>query len=665
MEGLSGMYPPQESFSAAANCKSLDEYKALYEESISNPESFWGRIAERFHWEKKYDTVRAPWNFVKPADDSDEPPVSTKWFAGGTTNVCYNCVDKHVKDGQGDKVAFIYEGNDLEDEERKMTYSQLLEEVQRFANVLKSFGVKKGDCVAIYMPMILELPIAMLACARIGAVHSVVFGGFAADALASRCVDSQSKVIVTADGVMRGTKPIDLKGVVDHAIQVCAEEGLKIENCLCVRRLGDKHPVEWSAIDTWYHEVRDTVPAECAVEWMDSEAPLFMLYTSGSTGKPKGVLHTTGGYMVMAWTTVHYVFDHKPTDVYWCTADCGWITGHTYVAYGPLLNCSTQVVFEGVPTHPSPSRMWDIVDRLKVSIFYTAPTLIRALMAKGDEHPNKHDLGSLRVLGSVGEPINPEAWRWYYEVIGKKRCPIADTWWQTETGANMITILPGAVPMKPGSATLPFFGIEPVVIDVQTGKELEGEASGYLCIKSPWPSMMRTLHGDHKRYEATYFSQCKGYYFTSDGCKRDKDGYYWITGRVDDVINVSGHRIGTAEVESVFVAHEKISEAAAVGYPHPVKGEGIYVYAVPNHGVTGTPELAKELIMSVRGEIGAFASPDIVHWAEHGVPKTRSGKIMRRILRKIAHGEEDQLGDISTLADPSVVENLIQSKPKI
>ena len=637
---LAESYPPADDFVSKANCKGMDEYKRLYEQSISDPDTFWGNIAEQFHWDKKWDTVRGAWNFTKADEGAEGAPVATTWFEGGTTNICYNCVDKHVKDGKGDKIAFIYEGNDLADEKREMTYTQVLEEVQRFANILKGMGVAKGDRVAIYLPMILELPIAMLACARIGAIHSVVFGGFAAESLASRCVDSQCTVIVTADGVMRGQKPIDLKGVADSAIASCAESGLTIKHLLCVKRLGEAHKIAWNAIDKWYHEAREEVSAECPVEWVNAEDPLFMLYTSGSTGKPKGVVHTTAGYMVNAWATVHYVFDHKPEDVYWCTADCGWITGHTYVAYGPMLNASTQVVFEGVPTYPTPARMWDIVERCKVSIFYTAPTLIRALMAKGDEHPNKHDLSTLRVLGSVGEPINPEAWRWYYEVIGKKRCPISDTWWQTETGANMITILPGCTPMKPGSATLPFFGVEPVVIDVQTGKEIVGEGSGYLCIKSPWPSMMRTLYGDHSRFEATYFSQCKGYYFTSDGCRRDKDGYYWITGRVDDVINVSGHRIGTAEVESVFVANSKISEAAAVGYPHPVKGEGIYIYVVPNQDVEGSDALKKELINEVRSIIGAFAAPDVIHWAPSGVPKTRSGKIMRRILRKIAHGQE-------------------------
>ncbi|KAJ9467530.1 Acetyl-coenzyme A synthetase [Diplonema papillatum] len=658
------VYPP-EGFAEKANVKSFEEYKKMYDESINDPAAFWGRLAKRFHWEKEWESVGPEYNFVQPADGSDEPPVSCTWFKGGTTNLCYNCVDKHVKDGNGDRTAFIWEGNDLSDESRKMSYSEVLAEVQVMANVLKKLGVKKGDRVAIYMPMILELPIAMLACARIGAVHSVVFGGFAAESLQSRCLDSETALIICADGAMRGAKPIELKKVVDNAVHRCHSHGFDVPHVLTVKHVGDKCPVEWNAPrDVWYHEAREEVEKECPVEWMDAEDPLFMLYTSGSTGTPKGVLHTTGGYMVGAWATVHYIFDYQPHDVFWCTADCGWITGHTYVAYGPMLNCATQVVFEGVPTHPDFGRMWNIVDKHQVSIFYTAPTLIRALMGKGDEWVKKYKRTSLRVLGSVGEPINPEAWWWYYQVVGNKQAPIVDTWWQTETGGNMLTSLPGAIPMKPGCATLPFFGVVPAVVDVQTNEELEGEASGYLVLKKPWPSIMRTVYGNHKRFERTYFSQHKGSYFTSDGCRRDKDGYYWITGRVDDVINVSGHRIGTAEVENVFVAHPKISEAAAAAYPHHIKGEGIYVFAVPIEGVDGTPELQKELVGLVRSEIGAFAAPDIIHWAPKGVPKTRSGKIMRRILRKIAADQEDELGDISTLADPSVVQFLIDSKPK-
>eukprot|EP01063_Lacrimia_lanifica_P026435 TRINITY_DN3562_c0_g1_i1.p1 TRINITY_DN3562_c0_g1~~TRINITY_DN3562_c0_g1_i1.p1 ORF type:complete len:668 (+),score=268.15 TRINITY_DN3562_c0_g1_i1:57-2060(+) len=658
---------PSAEFSRNANCKSMTEYNALYEESIKNPEQFWGRLANKMHWEVPFASVGPKYNFKKPAVTNygvaAGERVHAHYFEGGRTNMCYNCVDKHVKDGKGDKVAFIWEGNDVTDATKTMTYSEVLKEVQIFANVLQKLGVKKGSRVAIYMPMVLELPIAMLACCRLGAIHSVVFGGFAADSLASRIVDAQSDVIITADAVMRGAKKIDLKGVVDAAVVKAAEMGAPASHVLCLKRLGTE--VKWNPkIDVWYHEVRTTVPQVCPVEWMDAEDPLFMLYTSGSTGKPKGVLHTTGGYMVGCYATCYYVFDLQEKDVYWCTADCGWITGHSYITYGPMLNGVTQVVFEGVPTYPDAGRMWDIVQRHKVTVFYTAPTLIRALMAKGEAPVKKYNRDSLRLLGTVGEPINPEAWKWYYNVVGNGRCPIVDTWWQTETGSNMLTSIPGATYMKPGSATKPFFGVQPVVIDIQTGKELEGEASGYLCIKSPWPSMMRTVYGDHGRFEATYFSQCKGYYFTGDGCRRDEDGDIWITGRVDDVINVSGHRIGTAEVESVFVAHPKIAEAATIGYPHPIKGEGIYVYAVPKAGETVSDALAKELIKKVRADIGAFAAPDIIHWAPQGVPKTRSGKIMRRILRKIAHDQEDELGDISTLADPSVVQLLIDSKPK-
>eukprot|EP01063_Lacrimia_lanifica_P026437 TRINITY_DN3562_c0_g1_i3.p1 TRINITY_DN3562_c0_g1~~TRINITY_DN3562_c0_g1_i3.p1 ORF type:complete len:669 (+),score=314.98 TRINITY_DN3562_c0_g1_i3:66-2072(+) len=666
MAGLQDKYYPSAEFSQKANIKSEEEYNAMYKQSIEDPEAFWGKMASQFHWEKKWEKVGPEYNFVKPEEGSDEPAVSAKWFQGGTTNLCYNCVDRIVKDGKGDKVAYLWEPNDSAEEAKSLTYADVLDEVQRFANVLKKLGVKRGDRVAIYLPMICELPISMLACARIGAVHSVVFGGFASDALASRCVDSEAKLIITADGVFRGQKIINLKKIADEAVVKAKEQGYEIPHVLTITRLGaEKCPVNFTeGLDVKYEDAKKEVDAECPVEWMDAEDPLFMLYTSGSTGKPKGVLHTTGGYMCGAWSTCHYVFDLQENDVFWCTADCGWITGHTYITYGPMLNGATQVVFEGVPTFPDAGRMWEVVAKYRVSVFYTAPTLVRALMAKGEEWVTKHDRSTLRLLGSVGEPINPEAWKWYFEVVGEQRCPIVDTWWQTETGSNMLTSIPGATYMKPGSATKPFFGVQPVVIDIQTGKELEGEASGYLCIKSPWPSMMRTVYGDHGRFEATYFSQCKGYYFTGDGCRRDADGDIWITGRVDDVINVSGHRIGTAEVESVFVAHDKISEAAAVGYPHSVKGEGIYVYVVPNAGVEGTQELAKELIMAVRAQIGAFASPDIIHWADNGVPKTRSGKIMRRILRKIAHDQEDELGDISTLADPSVVQLLIDSKPK-
>eukprot|EP01060_Flectonema_neradi_P007444 TRINITY_DN15191_c0_g1_i1.p1 TRINITY_DN15191_c0_g1~~TRINITY_DN15191_c0_g1_i1.p1 ORF type:complete len:700 (+),score=183.54 TRINITY_DN15191_c0_g1_i1:148-2100(+) len=647
----------------------------MYKESIEDPDTFWAKFAENFHWEKKWDKVRGEWNFKE-----GDKPISAKWFEGGTTNMCYNCIDKHVKDGKGDRIAYYYEPNDGEkDPRRSVTYAEVLKEVQLMANVLRKLGVKKGDRVAIYLPMILELPISMLACARIGAIHSVVFGGFAPESLSSRLIDSKAAVVITADGVNRGPKPLALKKVVDSAIKLTAEgSDHTVTDVVVVKRLGLPELVEWNdKIDHWYDEIKTTVEADCPVEWMEAEDPLFMLYTSGSTGTPKGVLHTTGGYMLGAWATVRYVFDlQEETDVFWCTADCGWITGHTYIAYGPMLNAATQVIFEGVPTYPDASRMWDIVDRYNVSIFYTAPTLIRALQSKGEEPVKKHKRTSLRLLGSVGEPINPSAWKWYNEVVGDSRCPIVDTWWQTETGSNMITSLPGAIPTKPGAASLPFFGVEPVIVKVETetlSEEerlkqvptvLEGECEGYLCIKSPWPSMMRTLYNNHARYEKTYFNTCQGYYFTGDGCRRDADGYYWITGRVDDVINVSGHRIGTAEVEQVFCSHSGIAEAAAVGYPHAIKGEGIYVYVSPKQGIEGTPELAQELTTLVRSKIGAFAAPDVIHWAPDILPKTASGKIVRRVLRKIAAHQEEELGDMSTVNNGDViVKKLVESRP--
>jgi len=663
------IFQPPAAFASNAHCSSLDQYKEMYKESIESPETFWSTIAERFHWERKWEKVGPTFNFEK----EEGKPISIEWFTGGKTNLCYNCLDRNVEQGKGDKVCFIWEGNDPRtDEPIKKTYAEVLKEVQIWANVLKAQGVGKGDRVAIYMPMVLELPMVMLACARIGAVHSVIFGGFAAESMSSRIIDSAAKVIVTTDGVMRGEKLIELKKVADTAAESAAKGGVQVKSMIVVRRLGNEKmeaskkgsSVQWiEGRDMWYHDIRDKVSSECAVEWMDAEDPLFMLYTSGSTGNPKGVLHTTGGYMIGAYTSVRYIFDMHDEDIYWCTADCGWITGHTYIAYGPLLNGATQIIFEGVPTFPDAGRLWEIVDKHAVTIFYTAPTAVRALMQKGNDPVKKHHRTSLRLLGSVGEPINPEAWHWYNDIVGNSKCPIVDTWWQTETGSILITPLPGATPTKPGSATFPFFGCDPRVIDIQSGKELEGPGSGYLCIKRPWPSMMRTVWGDHGRFEATYFSQQKGYYFTGDACRRDKDGYIWITGRVDDVVNVSGHRIGTAEVESVIASNPNCAEAAVVGYPHAVKGEGIYVYAVPMAGVEPSPELEKAFVAKVRSEIGAFAAPDVIHWAPTGVPKTRSGKIMRRILRKIAHGEEDSLGDISTLADPSVVEMLLKTRP--
>eukprot|EP00164_Ancoracysta_twista_P008614 GFYU01012510.1.p1 GENE.GFYU01012510.1~~GFYU01012510.1.p1 ORF type:complete len:654 (+),score=236.46 GFYU01012510.1:64-2025(+) len=651
---LKSVYQPDPAVSQRAHVKSMDEYKKMYDRSINDPEGFWSDIANTFHWEKQWDKVRE-WNFSKKAGR-----VSVEWFIGGKTNLCYNCVDRHVEKF-GDKKALLWEGNDV-GEDSALTFKELKDQVCKFANVLKSMGVKKGDPVCIYLPMVNELPISMLACARIGAVHSVVFGGFSAHALSDRVMDCKSRVIVTADGVLRGKKPIHLKDVVDEAIQMCAEKGHGVEHSIVYRRLADKIDIKWNAsTDKWWHEVMDAASTECKVEWMDAEDPLFILYTSGSTGTPKGVQHTTGGYMIYTATTFKYIFDNHDDDVWWCTADCGWITGHSYIVYGPLLNAASCVVFEGVPTHPDSGRFWEVVDKYKVTQFYTAPTAIRALMRFGDDPVKKYNRSSLRILGSVGEPINPEAWRWYHEVVGDKRCPIVDTWWQTETGGIMITPLPGATPLKPGSATLPFFGIKPAVLD-QDGKTLDGECEGYLVISEPWPSTLRTVYGNHERYEAGYFGMFDGYYLTGDGCKRDKDGYYWLTGRIDDIINVSGHRIGTAEIESALVLHPAVAEAAVVGYPHDIKGEGIYAYVTLKAGYEYNNELIAPLKGQCRSEIGAIATPDVIHWAP-GLPKTRSGKIMRRILRKIAHNEHDTLGDVSTLAEPAVVEQLIKSKP--
>jgi len=568
-----------------------------------------------------------------------------------------------VEAGRGDATAVLWEGNDVGDDAR-LTYKELLDLTCRIANWLKAAGVRKGDRVALYMPMVPELPAAMLACARIGAVHSVVFAGFSSDSLADRLQDAESAVVLTCSGVLRGKKSIGLKAIVDEAAALCAAKGFQVRKCLVYehKAVPRAQCPFTEGRDEWWADAVPGQPAECPPEWVASEDPLFMLYTSGSTGKPKGVLHTTAGYMVYAATTVKYIFDAKPGDVYWCTADCGWITGHTYLTYGPLLNGVATVVFEGVPTYPDAGRCWEVVAKYGVTQFYTAPTAIRALMAKGDEYVRKHDRSSLRLLGSVGEPINPEAWRWYHEVVGEGRCPIVDTWWQTETGGIMITPLPGAWATKPGSATLPFFGVQPCVLDPEKGTELEGACEGVLCVKQPWPSMMRTVYGDHERYEATYFQAYPGYYFSGDGCRRDEDGYYWITGRVDDVINVSGHRIGTAEVESALVLHEACSEAAVVGYEHPIKGQGIYAFITLMDGVEPSEEVRQGLVMIVRSKIGAFAAPDCIHWAP-GLPKTRSGKIMRRILRKLASGETT-FGDTSTLADPGVVDVLLSMKGK-
>ena len=642
---MSDLYPVPADFAAQANV-TAEQYTSMYAQSIENPEKFWAEQA------KKYLTWFKPWQSVMDWNFGENPSI--KWFEGATLNVSYNCLDRHLET-RGDQTAIIWESDDP-NEHRTITYTELHEEVCKFANVLKGRGVKKGDRVSIYMPMVPEAAVVMLACTRIGAVHSVVFGGFSPDALRSRILDSNCQVVITADQSIRGGKKVPLKSNADKALEGCPN----VHTCLVLRRGGD--PVEWvEGRDVWYHEAITQASADCPAEAMDAEDPLFILYTSGSTGKPKGVLHTTGGYLLQAAMTHKLVFDYKDGEVYWCTADVGWVTGHTYIVYGPLANGAITLMYEGIPTHPDISRFWQICDKHNVAIFYTAPTAIRALMAAGDEPVKQTSRASLRVLGTVGEPINPEAWDWYYRVVGDSRCPIVDTWWQTETGTHMLTPLPGAIALKPGSATVPFFGVEPVLLD-EEGKEIKGNpASGNLAIKRPWPSMMRTLYGDHQRFFDTYFSQYPGYYFTGDGCRRDEDGYYWITGRVDDVLNVSGHRLGTAEIESALVLHEKVAEAAVVGYPHEITGQGIYAYVTLMSGVQGNDDLKAELVAQVRKEIGPIAKINLLQWAP-GLPKTRSGKIMRRILRKVAANELDDLGDTSTLADPSVVEDLIENR---
>ncbi|MGC4026038.1 MAG: acetate--CoA ligase [Mesorhizobium sp.] len=625
-----------------------ETYLKWYAESVKNPDKFWGKHGKRIDWFKPYTKVK---------NTSFKGKVSIKWYEDGLTNVSYNCIDRHLKK-RGNQVAIIWEGDNPYDD-KKITYNELHEQVCRLANVMKKHGVKKGDRVTIYMPMIPEAAYAMLACTRIGAIHSIVFGGFSPDALAGRIVDCESTFVITADEGLRGGRTIPLKENTDKAIDLAAKQYVMVKNVLVVRRTGGK--IGWAnGRDIWYHDEIRTVDAKCAPEKMKAEDPLFILYTSGSTGKPKGVLHTTGGYLVYVSMTHQYVFDYHDGDIYWCTADVGWVTGHSYIVYGPLTNGATTLMFEGVPNYPSQSRFWDVVDKHKVNIFYTAPTAIRALMGAGDEPVKKTSRKTLRVLGSVGEPINPEAWEWYYRVVGDSRIPIVDTWWQTETGGILITPLPGATNLKPGSATRPFFGIQPQLVDNE-GKVLEGAADGNLCITDSWPGQMRTVYGDHERFVQTYFSTYKGKYFTGDGCRRDADDYYWITGRVDDVINVSGHRMGTAEVESALVSHDKVSEAAVVGYPHDIKGQGIYCYVTLMAGVDGSEDLRKELVTHVRKEIGAIASPDKIQFAP-GLPKTRSGKIMRRILRKIAEDDFGALGDTSTLADPAVVDDLIENR---
>ena len=637
------IYKPPQSILENSNI-SETEFNKLYKQSLENPEEFWADQADLYlDWDEQ-------WTKVK---ENDIKRGQIIWFKDGKLNASVNCIDRHLPEN-GNKVAFIWEGDDPNDS-KKITYQQLHDEVCKFSNVLKIRGVKKGDRVCIYMPMIPEATYAMLACARIGAIHSVVFGGFSPESLKDRILDSDCQTVITADEGLRGGKTVPLKENVDEALVDCPN----VHTVLIITRTGKE--ISWDEkVDVRYEDISRDVPNVCEPEIMDSEDPLFILYTSGSTGKPKGVLHTTGGYLLQAAISHKIVFDYKEDEIYWCTADVGWVTGHSYIVYGPLINCATSVIFEGIPTYPSPSRFWEVIDKHKVNIFYTAPTALRALMAQGDDYVQSSSRKSLRILGTVGEPINPEAWEWYFNVVGESSCPIVDTWWQTETGAMMITPIAGFTAMKPGSATKPFFGIEPALLD-EEGKEIIGEGSGNLVIKSSWPSQIRTVYGDHQRCIDTYYSMYPGYYTTGDGARRDSDGYYWITGRVDDVLNVSGHRLGTAEVESALVLHQEVAEAAVVGYEHPIKGQGIYCYVTLMMGITPSEELKDNLVKLVAKEIGPIAKPDIIQWSP-GLPKTRSGKIMRRILRKIASNETEDLGDTTTLADPSVVKELIENR---
>ncbi len=639
-------YPAAE-FSSKARYKTIKEYQESYRRSVEDPHGFWGEMAERYlHWFEKWPGPVEEWSF--------KDQINISYFRGGKLNASYNCLDRHLSGWRKNKAAIVWQGEPME-ESKTYTYQQLHHEVCKFANVLKGLGVKKGDRVTLYLPMIPELAIALLACTRIGAIHSVVFGGFSADALRDRIQDCKSETVITANYSYRSGKVLPTKLNADTAMDACGF----VKNCVVVNRI-DKAVDMKEGRDQLWHELMAKASPICEAEKMDAEDPLFILYTSGSTGKPKGVLHTTAGYLLYTTMTFQDIFDYRDEDLYWCTADIGWVTGHSYIVYGPLSSGATSLMFEGVPNYPEPDRFWQIVEKYQVNSFYTAPTAIRAMMKTGDAWPNKRDLSSLRVLGSVGEPINPEAWLWYYQVIGKERCPIADTWWQTETGGVLITSLPGAIPMKPGCATVPYFGVQPVVVR-QDGTEADINEGGYLCIKRPWPSFMRTVFGDPDRFKQQYFIQYPGLYFTGDGARKDEDGFFWLMGRVDDVINVSGHRLGTAEVESALVAHPTVAEAAVVGFPHEIKGQGIYAFVTLKEGYEQTEELRKNLLLHVRKEIGPIAVPDKIHFAE-GLPKTRSGKIMRRILRKIAEGQFDQLGDTSTLADPSVVDRLIAER---
>jgi acetyl-CoA synthetase len=638
------IHPVPTEFAAQAHI-TVDKYQEMYQRSVEDPAAFWAEQAEQFvSWYKPWDNV-LEWDYGTTAH--------IRWFEGAKLNAAYNCLDRHLET-RGDQIAILWEGDDPY-ADKKLTYRELHNEVSRFANALKGRGVKKGDRVCIYMPMIPEVAVAMLACARIGAVHSVVFGGFSPESLKDRILDSDCRVVITADEGVRGGRRVPLKNNTDKALAACPD----VHTAFVVKRTGGDIP--WhSSRDVWFHEAMEEASAECPPEEMDAEDPLFVLYTSGSTGKPKGVLHTTGGYLLYAAITHKYVFDYHEGDIYWCTADVGWITGHSYILYGPLANGAITLMFEGLPTYPTASRLWEVVDKHKVNIFYTAPTAIRALMREGEAPVKKTQRSSLKLLGTVGEPINPEVWEWYYQVVGEQRCPVVDTWWQTETGGILITPLPGATDLKPGSATQPFFGVRPALVD-NDGQLLEGEASGNLVLTHPWPGQMRTVYGDHQRFIDTYFKLYPNMYFTGDGSRRDKDGYYWITGRVDDVLNVSGHRLGTAEVESALVLHESVAEAAVVGYPHEIKGQGIYAYVTLVKGVEPSEAIHQALVRLVRDEIGPIATPDIIQWAP-GLPKTRSGKIMRRILRKIAANELETLGDTSTLADPTVVDDLVRNR---